>query len=76
MSPLGRRAGREGAIESLVSVPEIADMLGVSGQRVHQLAATKAFPSPASDLAARRVWKRSDVEKWAKATGRTIVGER
>jgi prophage regulatory protein len=57
----------------LVGLTEIADMLGVSRQRVDQLAATEAFPEPVADLAAGRVWKLADVEKWAKATGRDIA---
>jgi predicted DNA-binding transcriptional regulator AlpA len=56
----------------LVGLTEIAGMLGVSPQRVDQLAATEAFPEPVADLAAGRVWKRADIEKWAKATGREI----
>jgi predicted DNA-binding transcriptional regulator AlpA len=59
----------------LVGLTEIADMLGVSRQRVHQLAATEAFPAPEAEVSAGRLWKRAVIEKWAKATGRTIVGE-
>ena len=57
----------------LVGLTEIAEMLGVSRQRVHQLAVTEGFPLPAADLASGRVWERKTIEKWAKATGRTIV---
>ncbi len=58
----------------LVGLTEIAEMLGISPQRVDQLAATESFPEPVAELAAGRVWKRADVEKWAKATGREISG--
>jgi hypothetical protein len=47
----------------------------VSRQRVHQLAATEAFPAPEAEVSAGRLWKRKAIENWAKATGRTIVGE-
>ncbi len=57
----------------LVGLTEIAEMLGVSPQRVDQLAATESFPKPVAELAAGRVWKRADVERWAKATGREII---
>jgi predicted DNA-binding transcriptional regulator AlpA len=50
----------------LVSVPEIADMLGVSQQRVHQIIkAYSDFPLPEAELAIGRVWLRSGVEEWA-----------
>jgi predicted DNA-binding transcriptional regulator AlpA len=48
--------------------------LGVSRQRVPQLTEDPSFPKPAAELATRRVWETADVEKWAKATGREIVG--
>ncbi len=56
----------------LVGLTEIAEMLGVSPQRVDQLAATDAFPDPVAEIAAGRIWKRADIEKWARATGREI----
>lgn len=48
----------------LVSRVEIADMLGVSKQRVHQLTERPDF------LGIGKVWLRDDVEAWATATGR------
>jgi prophage regulatory protein len=57
----------------LVGIREIAAMLGVSAPRAHQLTKTDNFPKPDVKLASGRIWKRTDVEKWAKATGRTIV---
>jgi hypothetical protein len=59
-------------VHHLVGLTEIAEMLGVSRQRVGQLAATDGFPAPEADLAAGRVWTRQAIEKWAKATGREI----
>ena len=52
----------------LVSVTEIAEMLGVSRQRVNQLVqAYDDFPAPEADLAIGRVWLRSAVEGWAES---------
>lgn len=55
----------------LMGVAEVAALLGVSRQRVTQLAKTDGFPSPASKLASGPVWESADVEKWARETGRT-----
>jgi hypothetical protein len=46
----------------LVGVVKVAAMLGVSRQRVSQLADTKDFPAPAAVLAAGPVWERQAVE--------------
>lgn len=48
-------------------------MLGVSRQRVHQLAQRPGFPRPAAVLAAGSIWERADVEAWAQSTGRRYV---
>jgi predicted DNA-binding transcriptional regulator AlpA len=50
--------------QDLVGVHEIAELLGVSRQRVHQLAATPDFPTPVAELAAGDIWKREDIETW------------
>lgn len=50
----------------LVSVTEIAALLGVSRQRVNQLIqAYGDFPLPEAELAIGRVWLRESVERWA-----------
>lgn len=50
----------------LVSGPEAASILGVSRQRVHQLATTNSrFPSPLYRLAVGSLWVRAGVEKFA-----------
>jgi predicted DNA-binding transcriptional regulator AlpA len=54
----------------LVGVTEIAQMLGVSPQRVIQLCQKPDFPEPTAVLANGRIWHRADVEEWAKQTGR------
>jgi len=54
----------------LVGITEIAQMLGVSRQRVGQLAKSDGFPTPAVTLAAGPVWDRSAIEKWARHVSR------
>jgi predicted DNA-binding transcriptional regulator AlpA len=54
----------------LVGLKEIAEILNVSKQRAGQLASRADFPRPLGEISAGRVWKRSDVERWARATGR------
>jgi predicted DNA-binding transcriptional regulator AlpA len=57
--------------EELVGVHEIAEMLGVSRQRVHAITRTHPdFPPPIAELASGRIWRRADVEAWARRTGR------
>jgi prophage regulatory protein len=53
-------------------VTEIGDLLGVSRQRADQLTRTERFPEPVAVLSAGRIWRRVDVEDWARATGRTM----
>ena len=43
---------------------EIGKRLGVSRQRVSQLAQDPAFPQPIADLAAGRIWRATDIERW------------
>lgn len=54
----------------LMGVSEIGDYLGVSRQRVTQLAKLKGFPEPVVRLASGPVWESADVERWARETGR------
>ena len=53
----------------LWKVTDIAEFLGVSTQRVDQLALAGRFPAPSGRLGRARYWERSDVEAWAEATG-------
>lgn len=50
-------------------------MLGVSRQRVQQLINRGDFPKPDAILEMGKVWKRSDVEAWARNHGRAIAVE-
>jgi len=48
----------------LVGAHEIRDMLGVSRQRVQQLATRSDFPQPAAELAQGKVWVLADIQAW------------
>lgn len=53
-------------LPDLVSAPEAADILGVSAQRVHQIAAENIdFPEPVYELRAGRLWLRAAVQAFA-----------
>jgi predicted DNA-binding transcriptional regulator AlpA len=55
----------------LVGVAEIAEMLGVTRQRVNAIVQSHSdFPKPVAELSAGRIWLRKDVETWARQTGR------
>lgn len=60
----------EPVARELAGVAEIAELLGVTRQRVHQLAKTPGFPKPLAELSAGAIWDRAEVENWARATGR------
>ncbi len=57
-------------MDHLVGLSEIAQMLGLTRQRVDQLARLPDFPEPDAVLTAGRIWKREDIETWARETGR------
>jgi predicted DNA-binding transcriptional regulator AlpA len=49
-----------------VRIIEIAELLGVTKQRAHQLAGEDRFPSPVAEDARGRLWDRREVTSWAK----------
>lgn len=59
----------------LVGQWEIAQLLGLSRQRVSQLARERNFPLPAADLHGMQVWCTDDIVEWAEKTGRKIVAD-
>lgn len=59
-----------GVSHHLMGVAEVADFLGVTRQRVHQLRQGEGFPAPAAELKAGPVWESADVERWAREQGR------
>jgi len=55
----------------LVGLTEIAELLGLTRQRVDQIArGDPKFPEPVAVITAGRIWKRIDVERWARRAGR------
>jgi len=53
-------------LPDLVSAPEAAEILGVTAQRIHTLAAgNSSFPEPAYRLRTGRIWFRAAIEKFA-----------
>ena len=59
------------AVHHLVGIAEIAELLGVSKQRVHQLVRDAAdFPEPEAVLSAGMIWRRDAILQWARETGR------
>lgn len=57
-------------IPALAGTHEIAVLLGVSRQRVLQLAQSPGFPAPVAKLKVGNVWVKGDIERWAQAHGR------
>jgi predicted DNA-binding transcriptional regulator AlpA len=57
-------------LETLVSGADIARRLGVSRERIRQLAERDDFPEPLGKIGPAIVWRWADVEQWAVATGR------
>jgi len=49
-----------------VRLVEIAELLGVTKQRAHQIAEEKGFPKPLGEDARGRMWSRYEVQAWAK----------
>ena len=50
--------------QRLMGVKEIQQRLGLSRQRVQQLAGRSDFPVPYDELAMGRIWLVRDVEAW------------
>ena len=53
-----------------MGIAEIAEHLGVSRTRIHQLRREEALPEPYDTLAMGPVWLRVDIETWARESGR------
>jgi predicted DNA-binding transcriptional regulator AlpA len=49
-----------------VRLVEIAEILGVSKQRAHQIADEDGFPAPMAEDVRGRLWDRREVAAWAK----------
>ncbi len=58
-------------LPELVSVPEAAEILGVSPQRVHELVkANSSFPEPMYELRTGKLWLRQAIESFAQCWDR------
>jgi prophage regulatory protein len=57
----------------LMTVKEISDFLGVTRQRVHDLAKRPDFPEPAATLAVGRIWLVAEVRAWAREWERRLA---
>ena len=57
-------------VHHLLGVKEIGELLGVSRQRADQLSKADGFPAPEAVITAGRIWKREDIEAWAREAGR------
>lgn len=55
----------------VLGVSEIADMLGLTRQRVLQLCAEPDFPEP-TILKGGKIWDRADVLEWCRRTEREV----
>lgn len=55
------------AASRLAGLTEIAGLLGVSRQRVHQLHRAGRMPAPVAELAAGPIWDLEAIEPWAAA---------
>ena len=73
-----RRRAEAFTTPDLMSAAEIADELGISRQRVHQLRSTAGFPAPLADLRGGAVWDAAAVRKfgqtWERKPGRPHTG--
>jgi predicted DNA-binding transcriptional regulator AlpA len=60
----------------LVGIGEIGELLGEKRSNVKALAdrRTQGFPLPVGTIGRSRVWRRQDVEEWAKQVGRLPEG--
>lgn len=54
--------------DELAAVSEIAELLNVSRRTAANYVERDDFPEPYDRLSTGRVWRRRDVERWARAT--------
>lgn len=59
----------------LVSRVEIAELLGVTKQRLHQIIEAGGFPEPVAQLGIGHIWDRDTVLTWAREMGRLPLDE-
>jgi len=59
----------------MVNVSEIAELLGVTHQRVSVIVREPGFPAPVSSQGQSRVWDRREVAAWAKREALALVAD-
>lgn len=64
-------------LASLVTAVQVADLLGVTRQRVHQLTAQEDFPEPKGRVGSHgtRLWDRTEIVSWREARKARLQGE-
>lgn len=50
----------------LLRLSDVASHLGVSEEHARELAARADFPPPLRTVFAGRIWRRADVDRWAR----------
>jgi predicted DNA-binding transcriptional regulator AlpA len=60
--------GSETMSPELAGLAEVAEVCGVSKQMATRYTRRPGFPEPVDRLAAGPVWRRSEIEAWAKET--------
>jgi predicted DNA-binding transcriptional regulator AlpA len=53
-----------GSRSKTVRIIEIAELLGVTKQRAHQIAGESGFPAPVAEDVRGRLWSRYEVQAW------------
>ena len=56
----------------VLAAAEIAQLLGLSRQRVTQLSAKPDFPAPIAILSVGKIWAYDDIKDWAERTNRSV----
>jgi hypothetical protein len=63
-------------MQQLIDLTEIAEILHVSPERADELAEGVVFPPSVGDWGGERLWRRADVELWARAIPPNVWPER
>ena len=63
-------------VQEMITSGQIAEMLGVSRARVHQLSDRPDFPPPSGRAGNYRLWDRAVIERWAASWDRSNPGGR
>jgi len=63
---------KHGDAAELLDSAEVADLLGLASRKVVMIYAKRYpdFPAPTVNKARCTLWRRGDIERWARATGR------